>query len=162
MTAVPFDTVIEHSRVTRISTPASQHKQCPTCSSTNIQTFGSMSTLLGGGDGTPDGNPNHVEESCRCRDCKLDFQRHYMRGNVWYLAKGSNVLLAGVATCFEQFYYPCKCGGVIDRKYTQTDGLTPATSLGWSNGVKLHRTFWACNGCGFNVETEEEYAKETR
>lgn len=160
--------VIAQSTVTRIAEPGSTHKRCPHCGSDGIILGGYSSTLLGGGDGTEDGNPNHKHwYECVCRTCEQQFHRHTRYGSVWYTRgyhpthKYGDVLLAGVATCFERFDYPCKCGGLIEREYREMDGVTPLAGemLRYQNGKKFQRTFWLCRECTFEVETKSEHAR---
>ena len=157
--ADPLSTVIAHSRVTRVDAPGSKHRLCPRCDSTDICIKECSTTCLGGGDGTEDGDPNHRVQICQCRKCQLDFERHAKYADVWYIDPKTRVLLRGVATCFEEFYYPCTCGGVIYRRYTKLDGITKAISLGWSSDKgKDYRVFWKCDACEFDIETTKDHA----
>ena len=155
----PLSSVVKHSRVFRVDVPGSQHRLCPRCESADICVKERSTTCLGGGDGTEDGDPNHRVQTCHCRSCRLDFERHAKYANVWYVDPKSHVLLRGVATCFERFDYPCLCGGAIRRRYTKLDGTTEAISLGWSTAKgKDYRVFWKCGACEFDVETTEDHA----
>lgn len=161
-----FPTFLAHTKVTRIETPASKHRVCPFCSSTDLKMSGYRTTTMGGGDGTKDGDPNHQQQNCRCRACDHRFERHWKRGNVWYVDPKTHVLLAGVAACFEEFNYPCTCGGVIYRSFTDLDGASPAKVLSFKVGMGRssysYRTFWTCDTCALRVETEFDDAGNVR
>jgi len=61
-----MDTVIAHSRVSRIAAPGSTHKICPQCDSADISIERSSTTLLGGG---PRGRGrSHEARGLRIRD----------------------------------------------------------------------------------------------
>lgn len=150
-----IDEVIARSGLNRITGNA--HWQCPFCQSAMLTKHGTWSTLLGGGDGTEDGDPNHRSTSCTCKSCKRDFSRHARYANVWYEDPETHILLAGVAGCWETFHYPCSCSGVIRRTYTELDGVSETKCLSWRGSERFYRTFWKCDKCSFNAETKGDY-----
>lgn len=140
---------------------ASDPSYCPQCNSQSIKIVSRSSTLIGGGDGTIDNDPNHVWEQSECCECFTPFIRQYKRGNVWYTDL-ENKLYSGLPNCFESFIYTCSvCAKPVSVKYTQ-EGITPTYSLGTTlKPYKRHyRTFYGCfssKGCGRFAETEQDY-----
>ncbi len=152
-----MDKVIAQSRVSRIKVPGSQHRMCPRCDSADLHKKSSSSTLLGGGDGTEDGDPNHRTGSYTCRGCRLDFERHARYAHVWYTEPATGVLLKGTPGCFERFVFPCQCRGMLSHRTVKLDGVTETNFQGWIDGVKQHRIMWSCTGCSFTTETDNTY-----
>ena len=140
----------------------SDNPHCPHCGSLKVRQTEHSHTLIGGGDGTADGDPNHNWVHYHCR-CGQPFVREYKDGNVWYTdARGSGRVLLGVPNCFERYVYTCRaCGGDVNRRHTAMDGITPVGSLSssWSDGAKRYvpkyRTFYACDLCDQEIEVDE-------
>lgn len=160
----------------------SAHATCPYCGSRELTHHGTMSTLIGGGDGTRDGDPNHRTSYYTCVTCRGRFTRETKSGNVWYTAMevrvepsstddttlimqamttalGPPKLLRGVTNCFEAVAYTCAhCGGSVTRRHTQPDGRTPTSTLSYSfdTGERGHRTFFGCASCMREIEVTDE------
>ena len=133
---------------------ASSTPRCPYCESKKLFNHGGRRTLLGGGDGTPDGDPNHMWVSYQCEACKRSFTRETKSGNVWY-TNHDNMVLRGMPSCFETYKYTHRnCGGEVTRRHTMLDGKTEAYALSWTaEKGKQWRTFFTCGKCGETIET---------
>ena len=127
---------------------------CPVCSSTNLKYLTSVSTLLGGGTGVDD-DPNHVQTKYFCNSCSRYFTRETKSGNVWYTNPDKRVL-RGIPNCFEEYLYPCRCGGFISRLYTALDGKTPISLLTYGETKQFH-VYYRCDSCSLAIETDHEY-----
>jgi len=124
---------------------------CPYCNSNDYEDLGTMKTMMGSG--------NHHWNRRKCNSCSKFYTVEYKSGNLWITGDEGKVF-SGVANCFESYTYDCKCGGKVERLYTDIDGVTPAKSLGAhsENGkwIKTYRIFWKCNKCNTTIETESD------
>jgi len=130
---------------------------CPFCQSDEVAEVMTSKTLVGySGE-----DFNHWHTYCVCLACNERFCRE-SKGprNVWYTQKDGTVL-EGVPCCFESYKYKClKCGGVVERYYTDLEGKPVVfTTISNVDGewVKQYKTFYRCNDCGYGGETEEDY-----
>lgn len=138
---------------------------CPYCNSIKIKKGGKITTLLGGGTGVDD-DPNHTWCSCTCNNCTKTFIRETKNGNVWYTEggnyKGTSVVLKGVPSCFERYYYTHKkCGKRISLEYRNLDDTKDVSNLASSkdengNWIKSYKTFYSCE-CGFRLEVDQDH-----
>ena len=128
---------------------------CPYCDSKKLDIHNRSTTLVGY-FGSKDQDPNHVTEVYRCCECYRSFKREYRRGNVWYVKPGENIILKGVAGCFEHYVYTCRhCKGYVERLYTALDGVSEVHSLTETiGGTRDYRIFYRCNQCQAQVETD--------
>lgn len=144
---------------TPIAERPSQKASCPDCGGRKLRSLGTSTTLIGGGDGTLDGDPNHRHEDWQCRDCGARFYRETSHGKVWYTREGK--ILRGFPNCFESYQYTHhECGGAVLRHYTDMDGTTPARGLSTSitdgKWTRHYRTFFRCEKCAAQIETERD------
>lgn len=144
---------------TPIAERPSQQASCPDCGGANLRCFGTSTTLIGGGDGTLDGDPNHRHEDHECRDCGSRFYRETKSGKVWYAREGK--VLRGFPACFESYQYTHRdCGGAVLRHYTKLNGETPVQSLGISfvdgKAIRDYRTFFRCEKCAAQIESDHD------
>lgn len=142
-----------------IAERSSERPSCPYCQSRKLETASAFTTLVGGGDrNDPDEDPNHRHIEMRCLACWRRFMRELKYANVWYTTTDSDVskVLRGMPSCFEGYVYTCQhCGGDIQRRYTEMDGVEPVRGgLHYSaeHGAEF-RTFFDCMGCGRTAET---------
>ena len=141
---------------------------CPSCSSTELTSYGSSTTLLGYPSGSP--NPNHCWTTMKCDNCHLEFTREEKYDNVWYTNK-KNIILKGIPSCFESYVYHCiECGGHVRREYKGLDGnALPSfgpdekrmeilsTKIEAGKSVKQYRTFYYCEKCHHGGEVVDDY-----
>lgn len=126
---------------------------CPYCQSTNVLIQPGWSTMIGGGDGTVDGDPNHLWNEGLCRSCKRTFLRELKSGNVWYTAGRDRVtpsrVLEGVSNCFEAYAYTCVacCGDVLKRRSALDGSGLGGVIRGWGEDAEC-LTWYACESCG--------------
>jgi len=158
--SVPLEMVTQ----ARLNELPSAAPHCPHCRSANVRVNDCAHTLLGGGDGTRDRDPNHWWESSRCDDCAATFIRETKYRDVWYTDghQRSGRVLEGIATCFESYSYTCtRCAGVVERDHTKLDGVSLVDSLGtrWNDDgtvTRDYRTFYRCRGCNWEIEVTDE------
>lgn len=135
----------------------SENPTCPFCRGRHLDRLDSRTTLLGGGDRTIDGDPNHVWTTFRCHDCFQQFVRETKSGNTWYTRDGR--VLRGLPSCFESYIYHCAtCGGDVMRRNVDKDGVEVMYLITDNvNGrpVRRYRTLYACAGCHAEVEVDE-------
>lgn len=127
---------------------------CPICDGKIAHVYGRSTTLIGGGDGTVDGDPNHTWEEMECVE-RHRFSRQTKSGTVWYQDVRTDKVLRGWFGCFERCTYTCRtCGGDVKRSYTKLDGETPHTtsSLSFGPDGPGQRAWWKCEPCGWRVE----------
>jgi predicted nucleic-acid-binding Zn-ribbon protein len=138
---------------------------CPYCGSNNVDEKKGESTCVGYFGYW---NLNHRWNSIICRDCGESCTREIKGNNEWYTSNKDrslpgSVVIKGLPTCFENYTYKCKCGGIIVRKYLNLDNDNDAKVLSSKNdnGVwkKMYRIFFVCDKCGSH-EMEDEYWKE--
>lgn len=131
---------------------------CPFCSSQEVNSYSSESTLVGnppGKDGIDD-DCNHVWTRFACNHCGEKFTRETKSGNVWY-TKGKKVL-KGMPSCFEDYIYTCRCcGGEVRRKHKCLNSDEEPVMLTFKDGKKLFRIFFECKGCGKSIQTPEDH-----
>lgn len=129
---------------------------CPLCGAKIVERSGRTTTLLGGGDGTVDGDPNHTWEAMTCADGHR-VTRQTKQGRVWWTGIGADLtVLKGWFECFEGHFYTCAtCAGLVTRYYTKLDGITPHVSGSLSYGPEGpgQLEWWGCEGCGAKVQT---------
>ena len=135
----------------------SSKARCPYCLGSHLTYKGASHTLLGGGDDTRDGDPNHWWEEHHCNDCGQTFLRETKSGQVWYTTgRGGGEVLSGFPNCFENYIYHHRCGGLVHRRYTALDGETPVTALTTvvadKKPIRKYRTFYDCEKCKASVE----------
>lgn len=159
---------MSHVTVTPLNWDAAFGK-CPFCHSADVRFTNEMHTLIGGGDGTRKGDPNHWHSDGRCRACGKTFMQETCCGNVWFTqGERDGVVIAGVASCFESYVYPCTCGGQIKRRYTNLGGTGHPSALGtrWDEQeekwIKDYRTFYQCASCGYDEEVQSDYPRFLR
>lgn len=135
--------------------PSGKHP-CPHCGGRKFSSRGQWTTLIGGGDGTVDGDPNHRHGERTCLGCDKTHVLHLQSGRVWYTTVESHVL-KGWFYCFERCTYDCRlCGGTVERHYRKLDGVTPHTSMSLSYSFTDgpgQRTYWICAKCQAEAET---------
>ncbi len=149
MSKVSIVVLLEHA----VIAPRFLARACPSCRSLAVRTRERESTT--------NARP-HTTETCECGSCALRFERHDKEGNVWHVSSTTRAMIAGVATCYEDFHYKCACGpGLIRRRHTDMDGVTPARALRFTVGGPKHfRIFWTCDACAWSVETDEDHATD--
>lgn len=143
-------TVLEHAIISpRVLDP----DRCPGCPSRSVRVISESRTMT---------TRPHTIGKCECSSCALSFERHAKGDNVWHTTPApTRVLIAGVATCHEDFRYKCACGGVIARHFTELDGVTAPRALRATvGGPKHYRVFWTCGACAWGCETEEDHATD--
>lgn len=141
----------------------SSEASCPFCQSKHLTQHEHWYTLVGGGDGTLDGDPNHHHWLYVCDDCKECFYRESSSGVVWYTHPTNLKILNGLPNCFENYVYTCvKCNGNIRRVNTDMDGVNEVLWLSYSEKGKEFRTFWDCVNCGRLGETDYQYYRTNR
>jgi DNA-directed RNA polymerase subunit RPC12/RpoP len=153
-------TLTEFVRQEKLRERPSGKVSCPYCGGHKVRLRGHSHTLIGGGDGTPNGDPNHNWVDYSCSDCGQSFVREYKSGNVWYTdSRQSGKVLRGLPNCFERYVYTCAaCDGEVTRRYADMDGTTPVTSLSssWEEEpkryVRHYRTFFGCASCGASID----------
>lgn len=150
-----FLELVKEERLTVAEDPT---PACPKCGSAELTQGDRRSTLLGWSSGV---DPNHVWTHYTCRSCALSFIRETKGMRVWYTADECKVL-RGLPACFESYEMTCRgCGGVVSRRFTLPDGVTPARSLSTryeaGKPVREYRIFFRCGGCGLEVETNFDY-----
>ena len=126
---------------------------CPYCRSYDVVARTRMSTAVGGDD-----DRNHVQTTCICNACRMDFTQEHIHFNTWYTDSHGHVL-AGIPTCFENYLYTCRyCGGTVSRNTIDLDG-NPAVSLtsrktesGW---MQEYRYRFKCEECSREVICEQ-------
>ena|SRR3990167_812170 len=138
--------------------PSADPVHCPDCGHSFPNRGIEGTTLIGGGDGTWDGDPNHTWTQYGGCCSLVSFTRQTKSGNVWYTYNGGRVL-RGMPNCFEGFIYTCaKCHGDVMRYYRELDGITPARSISYrGDGLRYYRTVWCCSTCGVSTETLYDY-----
>lgn len=129
--------------------------KCPYCKSSDLRTTETTETLVGGPPGV-----NHRWESKVCNDCgkKFTLESKYM--NYWITDKDRKVL-KGMPCCFERYIYTCKCGGNVTREYRDKNG-SPINSLSYIDGKPQFNTFFRCDTCNKEIETEDGYWSPNR
>ena len=149
-----------------INEKPSDKASCPFASTHhkhNIVIVESRRTLLGGGDGSIDNDPNHNWIYYECRTCERTFCREYKSGKVWYTHRGA--LIRGFPNCFETYFYHCaKCHHVTGkREIRYLDGITSTNgTMSWKynettkENVPQFREFYICSNCKFEAELLEE------
>lgn len=130
-----------------------RNAKCPFCKSEKHQTHGTRTTLLG------IDSMNHKWHERTCKDCGKNYTVENKGRNVWITDEKGNVM-HGMPSCFEHYIYDCKCGGKVERHYTDMDGK-PVNGLSSSNEsgkwVKHYKTFYKCNKCNTEIQTEHDY-----
>jgi hypothetical protein len=134
---------------------------CPYCKSKNVQSFGTMTTLVGyaGKD------MNHTHERCRCTECNKEFTRE-TKGydNVWFTDPDGKILL-GIPYCFEHYVYTCKhCGGdVVHKFYNISDDKEAqfvTVTVSSQKGIpSVHHQYcvFECQQCHEKIRSENDY-----
>jgi predicted RNA-binding Zn-ribbon protein involved in translation (DUF1610 family) len=148
-------TTIIYNRPMKHSLPP----KCPFCDSEKVYEKEHMCTLVGG-----DPDPNHHWRTFEC-SCgkKFIYQHKYDYG---WITDENNLCVEGIHACFESVEYKCqKCGGTIKREHRNIDGKNLLaggqygpilqTNFDENGAHRQYRTFWKCNKCGSEVETEE-------
>jgi len=137
----------------------SDKPSCPKCCGRRLTHHGTGTTLLGGGDGTLDGDPNHRWESWECKACQFHFTRETHDGAVWYSENGrKGMVYSGLPTCFEFYALTHEdCGGDVTRQHVGLDGESKLSCL--SNSIQPdgtykpdYRTFFQCSKCHQRAE----------
>ncbi len=145
---------LEMTTVRPLDEKPSDKPRCPDCDSDSLELIGHRCTLIGGGDGSVDSDPNHHWRVFRCEN-QHQFNRETKSGNVWYTRLPDSEVIKGMPSCFERYAYPCVCGaGHLTARHTKPDGETPAGYLSYKDGKSQHRTFWSCDACGAAREGE--------
>jgi hypothetical protein len=127
---------------------------CPFCNSANYQSKGIRSTLLAFN--------NHTWNHRKCNGCQKNYVVEEKSGNVWVTDENANVL-KGIPSCYENYIYDCNCGGKVKREYRGLDNKptnflsSSSTENGW---VKHYKTFFKCDTCHTEIETENDYYKK--
>lgn len=127
---------------------------CPMCHHTGRNRGFDRTTLVGGGDGTWNGDVNHTWADNRtCRACGARWHRETKSGKVWY-TDDDGVVLRGFPNCYESYVYHCaRCDhGRVTREYRTPDGQ-PARFISYamagSGEVRPQQTVhWTCTHCG--------------
>lgn len=135
----------------------SQPGHCPYCESTNVRIRPGWSTMIGGGDGTPDGDPNHRWNEGRCVTCGQNFLRELKDGNVWYTngrhGEGMGRVLEGVDNCFERYVYTCAtCDGDVTKQVEDFQGQRNPSVTSYVAGKKQYWEWYECADCGAGTE----------
>lgn len=107
---------------------------CPFCKSTEVSSYGSVCTLIGGR--SPE-KTNHYWDNFGCEKCNKDFVREHKSGYQWYTIKDNSIVVEGIHNCFEHYEYKCQCGGMIKKEYRELDKKT---------------SFWVCDKCKKEIE----------
>lgn len=152
--------LLEMTSVKKLAEKPSYEPHCPYCISSDLLERDQITTLIGGGDGSVDRDPNHVWTTFTCNNCEKDFTRETKSGNVWYTeGHRDRHLIAGIATCFETYIWPCKCGGKIYRDYRDLKDEHGVQMLHYKGSEKQFRIFYSCDQCKERWEEEEEYPR---
>jgi hypothetical protein len=146
--------LLEMVAVQPLTEKPSENGSCPFCSSSSISRGAYSTTLVGGGTG-PDDDPNHTHTSCVCQDCKKNFVRETRSGNVWYTEMTR--VLRGMPSCFEDYVYPCKCGGNVTRKHLHKVDGKELRYLSYDKNGPNFKTMYSCDKCNVSIETINDY-----